>query len=172
MSSKADDFDVRYRDVGTAGDVRPAADGGYRGGAGDVDYDLGYDAEGWDTQGFRRPEADYLDSREPGYADPIGAGAAPAGAGNAGAGVGTAVRADRWRTLRGRREGSHARTAGNDETSQLSWEADTAAGLWTPETPGHAGHRRRTGRSRRPARAAGPLGLRRPAAPRAEPDRG
>ena len=66
MSSKADDFDVRYRDTGTAEDGRPEADGGYRGNAGDVDYDLGYDAEGWDTQGFRRPDADYLDSHEPG----------------------------------------------------------------------------------------------------------
>ena len=66
MSSKADDFDVRYRDAGTAGHGRPAADGGYRGNAGDVDYDLGYDSPGWDTQGFRRPEADFTDSHEPG----------------------------------------------------------------------------------------------------------
>ncbi len=41
-----------------AGYDHPAADGGYRGNAADVDYDLGYDAPGWDTQGFRRPEAD------------------------------------------------------------------------------------------------------------------
>ena len=27
-----------------------------------VDYDLGYDATGWDTNGFRRPEAGYADS--------------------------------------------------------------------------------------------------------------
>ena len=65
MSSKADDFDVRYRDVGTVGPGRPAAGGGYQGNAADVDYDLGYDAEGWDTQGFRRPEPGYLDSHEP-----------------------------------------------------------------------------------------------------------
>ena len=159
MSSKADDFDVRYRDVGTAADVRPAADGGYRGGAGDVDYDLGYDAEGWDTQGFRRPEADYLDSHEPGYAGGIGADAAHASGGSAGAGVGTAVRPDRWRTLRGRREGSHARAAGSDETSQLGWEADTAAGLWTPEAPGDAGHRGA------PGGPPGPGGPRRPRGP-------
>ena len=55
MSSKADDFDVRFRDVGEAAPGRPA-DGGFRGNAGDVDYDLGYDDPGWDTQGFRRPE--------------------------------------------------------------------------------------------------------------------
>ena len=59
MSSKADDFDVRYRDAGPAEHGRPAADGGYRGNAGDVDYDLGYDSPGWDAQGFRRPEADF-----------------------------------------------------------------------------------------------------------------
>ncbi len=91
MSSKADDFDVRYRDVGTAGQSRPAAGGGYRGNAGDVDYDLGYDAPGWDTQGFRRPEADLLDSREP--------------SGTSG-GVGTAVRPEPGRAPRGRRDAS------------------------------------------------------------------
>ncbi|HKS99487.1 MAG TPA: hypothetical protein VJT31_08150, partial [Rugosimonospora sp.] len=79
MSSKADDFDVRYRDVGQAGHGRPA-DGGFRGNAGDVDYDLGYDDPGWDTQGFRRPEAGYLDSAESGR---------PSGRRNGG--VGTAI---------------------------------------------------------------------------------
>jgi hypothetical protein len=100
VSSKADEFDVRHRDVGPAGPGRPAADGGYRGNATDVDYDLGYDAEGWDTQGFRRPEADYLDSHESGYAE------------GAGIGVGTAVRQDHGRMLNGHGNGSHARTAG------------------------------------------------------------
>jgi membrane peptidoglycan carboxypeptidase len=28
-----------------------------------IDYDLGYDANGWDTQGFRSPEAGYFDSK-------------------------------------------------------------------------------------------------------------
>jgi membrane peptidoglycan carboxypeptidase len=60
VSSKADDFDVRYRDAGGTGHGRSGANGGY---AGNVDYDLGYDANGWDTNGFRSPEADYLDSR-------------------------------------------------------------------------------------------------------------
>ncbi len=155
MSSKADDFDVRHRDVGTPGHGRPAADGGYRSNAGDVDYDLGYDAAGWDTQGFRRPEADFLDSHEPGQADVIGgagsdaaggAGAGNGGAGNGGGvgGVGTAVRPGHGRPLRGRREGSHARSAGTgqtrsagiDQTSQLGWESEATAGFGGPGRPG------------------------------------
>ena len=75
MSSKADDFDVRYRDVGTVGPGRPAAGVGYQGNAADVDYDLGYDAEGWDTQGFRRPETGYPDSHEPGHTRTAGTAA-------------------------------------------------------------------------------------------------
>ena len=88
MSSKADDFDVRYRDAGAAGQGRQPADGGYRGNAGEIDYDLGYDAPGWDTQGFRRPDADPLDSHGPrdGY---DGTGREP---GLTRGGVGTAVR--------------------------------------------------------------------------------
>ncbi|HKS98589.1 MAG TPA: hypothetical protein VJT31_03585, partial [Rugosimonospora sp.] len=81
MSSKADDFDVRYRDAGTAGPGRPVDDGGYRGIAGDIDYDLGYDSPGWDTQGFRRPEADFGESHESGRSRDTERG-----------GVGTAVR--------------------------------------------------------------------------------
>ena len=171
MSSKADDFDVRYRDVGTAGHGQPAADGGYRGNAGDVDYDLGYDAAGWDTQGFRRPEADYLDSHEPGHAGVIDAGAGSAGAGSAGAGtgsasnvggVGTTVRPDLGRPLRGRQEGSHARVAGTDaagteQTSQLGWESEAIGALWAPEAPT---------RGSRGGGPGGPGGPRRPRGPR------
>ena len=87
MSSKADDFDVRYRDGrdgrawgdGVNGpEDGYAADGNYAGddhGAfgGTVDYDLGYDANGWDTQGFRSPAAGYLDNHETAY---LGDGAA------------------------------------------------------------------------------------------------
>jgi membrane peptidoglycan carboxypeptidase len=170
VSSKADDFDVRYRDVGAARPGRPAANGGYRGNAGDVDYDLGYDAEGWDTQGFRRPEADYLDSHEPGDVGGIGAGA-NAGAGNAdagsgdsasngarsGGGVGTAVRLARGRALLGRREGSHARAAGTEETSQLGWESEATGRLFAPELPG---------RRSRGGGPGGPGGPRRPRGPR------
>ena len=72
MSSRADDFDVRYRDQrdGAAGGSgadegywnADGADNGVLGGT--VDYDLGYDANGWDTQGFRSPAASDLDSRD------------------------------------------------------------------------------------------------------------
>ena len=88
MSSKADDFDVRYRDAGPAGPGRPPADGGYRGNAGEIDYDLGYDAPGWDTQGFRRPDTDHLDSHGPRDGHD-GTGRGP---GLTRGGVGTAVR--------------------------------------------------------------------------------
>jgi len=152
VSSKADDFDVRYRDVGTAGHGRPAADGGFRGNAGDVDYDLGYDVEGWDTQGFRRPEADYLDSHEPGYA---GGGAEAGGAGSSG-GVGTAVRPDHGGALPGRQDGSPSRAAGTEETSQLGWESEATRALWAPEAPGRGSG----------GGPAGPGGPRRPPGPR------
>ena len=128
MSSKADDFDVRYRDAGTAGHGRPAADGGYRGNAGNVDYDLGYDSTGWDTQGFRRPEADFTDSHETGPSRDFGGG-----------GVGTAVRPDHGRAPRGRREGSHARAAGPEvgagESTQLNWENEATGAMLAPELP-------------------------------------
>ena len=91
MSSKADDFDVRYRDAGPAEHGRPAADGGYRGNAGDVDYDLGYDSPGWDAQGFRHPEADFIDSHESGRSRDMERG-----------GVGTVVRPDPGHAPRGR----------------------------------------------------------------------
>ena len=72
MSSRADDFDVRYRDERDRTAGGSGADGGYwnPGGAdngvlgGTVDYDLGYDANGWDTQGFRSPVASYPDRRD------------------------------------------------------------------------------------------------------------
>jgi membrane peptidoglycan carboxypeptidase len=141
VSSKADDFDVRYRDAGTAGHGGLPADGGYRGNAGDIDYDLGYDAPGWDTQGFRRPDADYLDSHRPGRA--AGAEASASG------GVVTAVRPDHGRTPHGRAHrsrpnGSHARAAGTaagpaagtEETSQLRWETEATGALLTPDLPG------------------------------------
>jgi membrane peptidoglycan carboxypeptidase len=101
VSSKADDFDVRYRDAGTAGHVRPAADGGYRGDAGNVNYDLSYDSPGWDTQGFRRPETGFIDSQESGrYRD------AERGA------VGTAVRPDHGRAPEARWDGGQPYAVG------------------------------------------------------------
>ena len=132
MSSKADDFDVRYRDAGTAGRGRPPADGGYRGNAGDVDYDLGYDSTGWDTQGFRRTEADFIDGHEEGLSRDAGRG-----------GVGTAVRPDHGRAPRGRHDGGHARAAGPaagpEESTQLNWENEATGGMWAPEAPGGLG---------------------------------
>jgi membrane peptidoglycan carboxypeptidase len=142
VGSKADDFDVRSRDPGPAGHGRPPADGGFQGNAADVDYDLGYDAPGWDTQGFRRPEAGYPDSHESGQTS-----------GGRRGGVGTAVRPGE-----GPGEGpGHSRAASppvagpspagplsvapppagpvaTAETSQLGWDSE-ATGLWTPEAP-------------------------------------
>ena len=155
MSSKADDFDVRYRDAGPAEHDRPAADGGYRGNAGDVDYDLGYDSPGWDTQGFRRPEADFIDSHESGRSRDMERG-----------GVGTAVRSDPGHAPRGRRNGGHARTeslaaspaASTEESTQLNWETEATGSLWAPEAPA---------RGRRASRGAGgPGGPRGPRGPR------
>ena len=77
-------------------------------------------------------------SHEPGYAD------------GAGSGVGTAVRQDHARTLNGRGNGSHARTAGTEETGQLERESEATDGLWTPEAPGRAG---RGAGAARPVRA-------------------
>ncbi|HEX3194489.1 MAG TPA: transglycosylase domain-containing protein [Streptosporangiaceae bacterium] len=133
MSSKAEDFDVRYRDAGTAGHGRPAADGGYRGNAGDLDYDLGYDSTGWDTQGFRRPEAGFGDAPEADRSRAAGGG-----------GVGTAVRPDHDRAPRGRREGSHARAAGPaadlTESTQLNWDNEATGSMLTPGLPARGRH--------------------------------
>jgi membrane peptidoglycan carboxypeptidase len=137
VSSKAEDFDVRYRDAGTAGHGRPAADGGYRGNAGDVDYDLGYDSTGWDTQGFRRPEA--------GFGDGPDAGLSRAASGG---GVGTAVRPDHGRAPRGRHDGSHARVEDPTESTQLNWDNEATGNLLTPELPA---------RGRRGSHGGGPV---------------
>src|SRR5580700_8366636 len=102
VSSKADDFDVRYRDDRDRRDWGNGPDGDYANGGntgndhgaagGTVDYDLGYDADGWDTQGFRSPTAGYLDNHE----------TAQLGDGDGGVGMAT----------RPRHGGSHARPAG------------------------------------------------------------
>ena len=140
--------------MGTVGPGRPAAGEGYQGNAADVDYDLGYDAEGWDTQGFRRPETGYLDSHEPVHAEGTGVGA---GSDAVGGRVGTAVRPDHGRAPWGRRDGGHARTAGTEEASQLGWESEATGALWTPDAPGRAG---------RGDGPDGPGGPRRPRGPR------
>jgi membrane peptidoglycan carboxypeptidase len=151
LSSKADDFDVRYRDGrddrawGNGAD-EGYADGGYTGNepgglGGTVDYDLGYDANGWDTQGFRSPAAGYADNHE---------------TAQLGSGVGTA---DRPGNGRG---GSHARTA---STQQVNWapEAPGTAGPWLPDQPqqpGRRGHRARPGSPGGPGGPQGPRGPR------------
>ncbi|MGH3190110.1 MAG: transglycosylase domain-containing protein, partial [Streptosporangiaceae bacterium] len=65
MSSRADDFDASHRDRGNG---RPRGYGAPGGAT--IDYDLGYAEDGFDTQGFRSPEAP---------AGPVGP-VAPAGA--------------------------------------------------------------------------------------------
>ena len=99
--------------------------------SGTVDYDLGYDANGWDTQGFRKPEADYLDSsKETGSA------------GQETVGAGTAVRRGNGRTGRGLRVGSHARTT-SLQAEPATWQpgAPGSAGPWLPDQPTRRGHR-------------------------------
>jgi membrane peptidoglycan carboxypeptidase len=91
------------------------ADGDYVGAA---DYDLGYDANGWDTQGFRSPEAGYLDGKQ---ADSVGTATTHRGNGH---------------SLRGVRVGSHARTTSLPDVEPPSSEPGP---LGTPGSPGSAG---------------------------------
>src|SRR5580658_3678055 len=70
---------------------------------GTVDYDLGYDANGWDTQGFRSPAAGYLDNHE--TAQP-------------GHDVRAAPRRENGRG------GSHARTSSTQQVGPLNWAPD------------------------------------------------
>ena len=151
MSSKADDFDVRYRDGrdGHAwGNGAEEADGGYAGHdhgvlGGTVDYDLGYDANGWDTQGFRSPAAGYLDNHETAQ---LGSGVHPA---------------HRRENGRG---GSHAHTASTQQAEQLNWAPDApeSTGPWLPDQPDHPGQPQQPGRRGRRERPGGPGGPRGP----------
>jgi membrane peptidoglycan carboxypeptidase len=146
VSSKADDFDVRYRDVPGGPGWDSEADGDYVGAA---DYDLGYDANGWDTQGFRSPEAGYLDGKE---AD--GAGTATTRRGNG-------------HSLRGLRAGAHARTTSLPDVEPLSSEPGAlgtpgspgSTGPWVPELPTRRGRRAGGGGPGGPGRR-GPGGAR------------
>jgi membrane peptidoglycan carboxypeptidase len=174
VSSKADDFDVRYRDDrddrawgnGADGDHPNGGygDGGHAGNdhgaiGGTVDYDLGYDANGWDTQGFRSPTAGYLDNHE----------TAPPG------GVGTPARPKHG--YGNGRGGSHARTAGTQQadTQQAgTWQADTqgwapevpgSTGPWLPDQTGQTGQLNQPGRRGRRARPGGPQGPQGPQGP-------
>jgi membrane peptidoglycan carboxypeptidase len=147
VSSKADDFDVRYRD-GRDGrawgnGAEEADNGGYVGDdhempGGTVDYELSYDANGWDTQGFRSPTAGYLDNSETTQRD----SAAQRGNG---------------------RGGSHARTTGTQQVDPLSWAPDApgSTGPWLPVPPGPPVPPGRRGRRAKPG-GGGPQGPRGP----------
>src|ERR1035441_3020574 len=144
VSSKADDFDVRYRDAGETGYDRPA-EGGY---GGHVDYDLGYDANGWDTNGFRSREAGYLDRHDPGQAGRSGTSRAS---------IGTAVRpggdhaadgrrsGSRDRALGSRPDGSHARPAGAHQAGARPAARQQGRGAGAPGTGPGASHARPAG---------------------------
>jgi len=174
VSSKADDFDVRYRDAGESG-YDPSGNGGH-GGA--VDYDLGYAANGWDTNGFRSPEAGYQDRDEAGQVGRSGTNQAS---------IGTAVRpggehaadgrrsGSRDRALGNRRDGSHARPSGAHQaspagsyhddldggppTQAMGWELDSARrpDFLAPQAPtrGAQGVRGRRGRNRSKVKVKG-----------------
>jgi len=199
VSSKADDFDVRYRDAAeTVGITRGRSGGGgygvagsavagsaVTGPAGNIDYDLGYDANGWDTNGFRRPEAGYLDTpasaavthdARPG-ADVSSVGAVgPKTAGAHAAGT----RAAGAHTLGARAVGAHTAGVhgpGTQEAGRLDWEPSSPGrdDLWVPGRPG-TGRRgvvpsgpqrsQRPQGSRRPQGPQGPRGPHRPGGPR------
>jgi len=175
VSSKADDFDVRYRDAGETGYDHPA-DSGY---GGHVDYDLGYDANGWDTNGFRRPDEGQAGlgtavrpAGEP--ARPDGQHARPSGP-------------SRDRALGGRHDGSHARPPGlhqarsagsypagpvtpdvGQDTQAMSWELDSPgrADLLVPGAPARGHRGSGPGGPRGPGRAQTPQGPQGPGGPR------
>src|SRR5260370_9987864 len=119
VRSKADDFDVRFRDGrdgrawGRGADEDDAGnDHGATGGT--VDYDLGYDANGWDTQGFRSPAAGYLDDHE------------------------TAQAGNDVRTLPRRengRGGTPAPTDASQRVGPLNWAPDAPDAPHAPDAP-------------------------------------
>ncbi len=150
MSSKADDFDLRHRDVRNGDSAGHGANGGYasggygddgyastgygddgyangggyepRGGNGStVDYDLGYDAQGWDTQGFRRPETGYPEHQANGYPD-VDPPAAPP---------------------RNGRTGTHTRATGVGEAAPPTWGGGGPGrrAAWVPDGPNRFGRR-------------------------------
>jgi membrane peptidoglycan carboxypeptidase len=163
VSSKADDFDVRYRDDregrawGSEADEGHASgghgDGGYAGNdhsaaGGTVDYDLDYDANGWDTQGFRRPEVGYPDHHE---------------TAQLGAGVHTAPTPENEQQngREHRRGGSHARTASHLQADPPTWTPDApgSTGPWLPnQPPDQPPQPGRRGRRERPGGPRGPRG--------------
>jgi membrane peptidoglycan carboxypeptidase len=125
VSSKADDFDVRYRDERDGRAGGDGADGGYVGDdngvfGGTVDYDLGYEDNGWDTQGFRRPEGGFSDHHE----------TAPL---SSGTGTTTAPRRENGRG------GSHARTGSTQQAGPPGWAQNAPDATDVPDAPGSTG---------------------------------
>ena len=133
---------------GTATAGGSGADGGYwnPGGAdngvlgGTVDYDLGYDANGWDTQGFRSPVASYPDRRDTAPGAP-----APQQADDG---------------------GGHVQTASVSPVEPLSWAPEPPGSTeeWRPGepvpdhlVPGPPPGRRRRGGSGGPPRGTAPV---------------
>ena len=182
MSSKADDFDVRYRGDGRDGRAwgngadGDHGDGGYAGNdqgavGGTVDYDLGYDANGWDTQGFRSPTAGYLDNHEIGQ---LGDDAAHPKHGRENGRDDGPANGHGYGNGRG---GSHARTAGVQQADTQAWapEVPGSTGPWLPDQtgqtvqlnqPGRRGRRARPGGPQGPDGPGGPQGPRGPLGPR------
>ncbi len=115
----SDGADGRHPD----GDYAPPQSHGVLGST--IDYDLGYDANGWDTQGFRRPEAGYLG----------GKASAEAAGDLDGSGVGAAPRRGNGHA------GSHARANGPRAAEPLSQQpgAYGSTGPSVPERPGGPG---------------------------------
>ena len=186
MSSKADDFDVRFRDGRDARDGRAwgngadedyangrLGDGGHAGNdhgaaGGTVDYDLGYDANGWDTQGFRSPTAGYLDNPETAQLGDGGVGTDPRpkhgrehGRGDGAAtGYGPATEYGPAHGYGNGRGGSHARTAGAQQADTQAWapEVPGSTGPWLPDQTGQTVQLNQPGRRGRRARPGGPQG--------------
>jgi membrane peptidoglycan carboxypeptidase len=104
-----------------------------------IDYDLGYEANGWDTQGFRRPEAGDLDSRAVGDLDsrPIGDVDSRAAGDLAGNGARPAPSQGNGHA------GSHARASELRTGDPLGREPGPygSTGSWAPDWPGGPGHR-------------------------------
>ncbi len=164
MSSKADDFDVRYRDGRDDRGWGNGADEGYADGdnagndhgvlGGTVDYDLGYDANGWDTQGFRSPTAGYLDNHETAQLGSVGTAADPGHGHGNGHGRGNG------------RGGSHAgRPAPSRSARRLGPGGPGSSGPWPPGQPGQPGQLNQPGRRARRGGPQGPQGPRGPRGP-------
>jgi membrane peptidoglycan carboxypeptidase len=148
VSSKADDFDVRHRDERAGRAWGNGADEGYTDGdyagndhgalGGTVDYDLGYDANGWDTQGFRSPTAGYLDNHETAQ---LGRGVSPVtgpenGHGNGhGYDSGNEYGRGNGNGRGNGRGGSHARTASTQQLGSPGWAPPGPQAPHAPQGP-------------------------------------